>query len=295
MTHQRRNLGLRPPSSRWTSDRSRAARAIPAMIGLALVLACPSLGFAQTTLSLGQAEQYKLGVFEAAGTLSTGNKSSLSISGNLGLGSGANFSQGGSAAYNHKYTEVSTSSLSSVTALANSLSANGTFSHNTITGAGSLVVYDLSSIKDSLKIHGNSKQTFIINVSNDINLKGSKSISLAGGVTANHVLFNVGGSITTDGSTNLSGTFLDLHGPISFKGSATLNGSIIGGVGITTGPKSSLSVKANIFNADPIVATAPEMPTFIMGGLAFLSLLGKAGFDRVWRRRATSSSTPLQR
>jgi len=268
------------------------------MIGLALVIAGPSLCSAQTTLTLGSAaESNNLGVFAGAGSFN--NSGSLAIYsgssyGNFGLGSGASFTNTGSAAFNHEYTGVSASALSSASSVANSLTQNGTFSNNTISGSGSLVVYDLSSINLSgsqkLTIQGNSSQTFIINVtgSGGIKLSGSASIALSGGVTRNHVLFNiVGGAVSFSGAGTVNGTFLDVSHGITNSGSTVVNGSLVGQDGVTN--TGSLTINAGIFNADPIIATAPELPTIAISGIAFLLLIGKTGFDRMRRRRVNDS------
>jgi hypothetical protein len=270
-----------------------AVPVLPLMIWLALVVAGPSLASAQTTLNLGSdAQSDNLGIFAAGGTIT--NNSSLVIYsgaayGNFGLGSGASFHNNGSFAYNHEYTGLSTSALATASSLANSLTPNGTLQNGVISGTGSLVVYDLSTITQSLTLQGTANQVFVINVSGNITLNGSSSITL-NGVNANNVLFNVGGSITTNGSNNLYGTYLALSSSITLNASTTVHGSLIGGSGITN--YGSTAIYAQIFNADPVVTTTPELPTIAMAGTAFLVLIGKAGFGWMKRRRRAMISGP---
>lgn len=278
----------RSRESRAFARRLLGMRLFATVLGLAFMFSGPSLCFAQT-LTLGQTVvSDDLGIFEGSGTLTSNGSLAIYAGnsfGNIGLGAGATFKNNGTAAYGTKYQGVSTSSLSTASTLANSLTVNGTFSNNTITGTGSVVVYDLSSITKSLTIDGNSTQTFIINVSQGITLNSS-SITLEGGISADKVLFNVGGSITTNGSTTLNGTFLDVNNGITLNGSTSVHGSLVAGGAITS--NGSTSVNASIFEG-ATVSTAPELPTSTMAGLALLLVVGKIGFDRLRRCRTMVS------
>lgn len=275
--------------SRVHTRRSPGTPLHVALIGLAFILPGPSRCLAQT-LTLGQTPvSDDLGIFEASGQFT--NSGAMAIDSNFGLGSGANFKNNGSTSYGNKYTSVSTSSLASASSLASSLAQNGILSNNTISGSSSIVVYDLTSITQTLTIQGNSSQAFIINVNQGISLNGSSSIKLSGGVTANHVLFNVGGAIATNGSNTLNGTFLDLNNAITLNGSTLVNGALVGGDGITN--NGSASVDAQIFVGE--IITAPELPTSAMAGLAVLLVLAKAGFDRLRRRGTGGSSSAVLR
>jgi hypothetical protein len=286
--------------------RSRRELVLAVMVGLALIVAGPSLCPAQTTLTLGSTyEADNLGIFEAAG--SPVKNGTLSINsggskGNLGLGSSASHTQNGTANYNvvalsPTATSAEISALSSASQLANSLTPNGSYNSSTriITGSGSLVVVDLSGLtrnNKDLTIQGDSSQTFVINVRGGMTLNTS-SILLSGGVTANHVLFNVvGGGLTINevSTSTLNGTFLDLAGGIILNtsaGTTTLNGSLVGEAGMTI--NGSTSINAGSFT-DP--AIAPELPTIAIAGMAFLLLMGRTGFDYLRRRRAATGPPP---
>jgi hypothetical protein len=257
-----------------------------AVIAFLVAFAAPAHSYADTPLTLGVAEQDKLGIFVAGGNL-TNNKGALTIgSGNLGLATNSSFVNSGSATVGTTYQNLSTTALSTASALANSLAQTGTFSNNTISGTGSLVVVDLASITGNLTIKGNgtSNQTFIINVgSGGITLNQATTFTLSSGAIANHILFNVAGAININAASTLSGTFMTLGGAINIKGATTVTGALIGGEGITN--KNTLTVKQNIFNADPMISTTPELSSFTMVALVGLCVLSRVGFDRLRRRR----------
>ena len=114
----------------------------------------------------------------------------------------------------------------------------------TLTGNGGLNVINVGSIvlvKKVLTLKGGPNDIFIINVSGDFSM-GSSQVVLAGGVTVNHVLWNVPGTGTTvnvyKSVTSVSGTFLVPYRDY-VQDVATLYGSVLseGNVRIHSGAK----------------------------------------------------------
>ena len=101
----------------------------------------------------------------------------------------------------------------------------------TVAGNGGLNVIAINgSIRNSLTLKGTANDIFIVNVTGNANLSGSETLGLAGGVTANHVLYNFtghGGTINILSNSPVDGTLLALHDNIIVDG--TFNGEIIGG------------------------------------------------------------------
>ena len=108
--------------------------------------------------------------------------------------------------------------------------------NTSFTGVAGQNVLDVNSVNltnGNFTLTGPASATFIINVAGNITVNGgsNSSILLAGGVTPDHVLFNVTGSgntVSFTGGGTLAGTFLDLNGSISVH-DKTLNGALIGG------------------------------------------------------------------
>jgi choice-of-anchor A domain-containing protein len=96
----------------------------------------------------------------------------------------------------------------------------------TVSGNGGLNVIDITgSISNSLILNGSSSDVFIVNVSGGANLFGNAALGLAGGVTADHVLYNFTasrGSINVFGSGGVNGTLLAPGENVNLMGS--LNG-----------------------------------------------------------------------
>ena len=127
-------------------------------------------------------------------------------------------------------------------------------------------------------LNGPANATFIVNVSGNITVNGgaNSSILLTGGVTPDHVLFNVVGTgrdVSFTGGGVLNGTFLDLLGNISVH-DKTLNGSLIGG------ERQSISDTSGFTIILPPPHPVPEPSSLLLLGLG-----GVAGLIRVARRR----------
>jgi hypothetical protein len=103
----------------------------------------------------------------------------------------------------------------------------------TITGNGGLNVIAIGGpIRNSVTLSGSASDVFIINVSGGVQLFGSATLGLAGGVTADHVLYNFTGSrgsidLLTQGE--IDGTLLAPRA--SFNVWGNVHGAVIGGGG----------------------------------------------------------------
>jgi fibronectin-binding autotransporter adhesin len=285
--------------------RLRGIHALAAVVGLSLAFGMPSQSSGQT-LSLGQ-----YGVFEVSGGTGSVSASGDQISGGIALGNPTTSTFSGTTVTGTVYevtgakaTGLSSSvnvqtgqnlTTASQTAISASSTASGltaTTSYGNITGAttftaktgAELSVYDITSLTLSganLTISGSSNQTFVFNITKGMTLSGM-SILLTGGVTANNVLFNVlGGAVTISGAKS-NGTILDLTNAITVSGS-TVNGALVS--------EHAITLSGSTVTAQPFTASAPELPTIAMAGLAGLLVLAKAGFNR-FRRKLNVSATP---
>jgi Carboxypeptidase regulatory-like domain len=157
------------------------------------------------------------------------------------------------------------------------LTATQTFKNitapTTVTGDGGVNVIDITGdIRNSLILSGTASDVFVVNVKGSVALGGRETLGLAGGVTADHVLYNFIGS---DGSVSArSGSVIDgtLLGPkYSFDLEGTIDGAIIAGrdadlvgakvtedsftmpVTVTNSPGSLSGFALNSLNGAPIV------------------------------------------
>ena len=105
-------------------------------------------------------------------------------------------------------------------------------SATTITGSGGLNVIKVSGdITGSLVLNGTANDVFIVNVTGSLRLQGTTSLALAGGVTADHVIYNFVGSFSqvSAGAGNVvNGTILAPKSSVSLNGTQ-VNGEVIGG------------------------------------------------------------------
>ena len=136
--------------------------------------------------------------------------------------------------------------------------AYGTIAHSTtVTGNGGLNVIAINgNIRNSLILSGTASDVFIVNVTGSVDLSGSETLGLAGGVTADHVLYNFtgqGGSINILSSGAVDGTLLAPHDDFILDG--TFNGEIIGG-GTEIILLPGTTVNQNPFSA-PSTSTSP--------------------------------------
>ena len=278
---------------------------------VAVALAAPPPSEAQ--ISLGQAANYA--VFEESGlsgstvTLTGTSGNPTTINGSVALGAGTNLSVGsnstiqGTAYYDtgtnlHGYSgSTASASLSSAATAVSSaistikdLAATPGMPANTMNAGGSLTgatgvtlnVIDLagavSITNGTFTINGTANQWFVFNVAGAMNLKNG-DIALTGGVTANHILFNVAGTTSITGSSTVNGTVLDELAATASSGS-TINGALIS--------ENNISISGTV-NSDgfqsPQAVSAPEMPTMLLAACACLLVFGKTGWDRVRGKR----------
>jgi hypothetical protein len=111
----------------------------------------------------------------------------------------------------------------------------------TITGNGGLNVVYVANIRNTqLTLSGTANDIFVINVSGGIQ---NQTMTLSGGVTASHVLFNLTGTsgnvLQTGGGSALYGTYLATHGGQFECAQLNLTGALInigGNVHLVSGP-----------------------------------------------------------
>ena len=166
----------------------------------------------------------------------------------------------------------------------------------TITGTSNLNVIDVGSggIQNAnFTINGSANQTFVFNVTG--NIQTNRVETLTGGVTANHILFNLLGSsgniFQTSGGDQLEGTFLATRGGGFQFSNLDLDGQLIMGDanGVLTpgGGNVQLVSGSKISTFSPFTpSTVPEPSTWAM------MILGLAAFRYAgFRRRAKTPVT----
>jgi hypothetical protein len=131
-------------------------------------------------------------------------------------------------------------------------------------GQNVLDVTSLTLNNGNFTINGPASATFIINVSGNITVNGgaNSSILLSGGVTPDHVLYNVTGTghnVNFTGAGTLNGTFLDLNGSFSVH-DKTLNGALIGGQGLSIADTSGFTIN------HPFTAVPEPAGFLLLGG-----------------------------
>jgi hypothetical protein len=103
----------------------------------------------------------------------------------------------------------------------------------TVTGNGGLNVININgNVLNSLILSGTATDVFVVNITGRVNLPSNGVLDAAGGVTANHVLYNVignGGTIATTAGNSIEGTLLVPQRALHIDGAFT--GEIIGGGG----------------------------------------------------------------
>jgi len=150
----------------------------------------------------------------------------------------------------------------------------GTLGNNSsVTGNGGTNVVNVSAIDMSngtLTLHGSASDIFIINDSGQFKSSNS-DIVLSGGVTANHIVFNVSGNvaITGGGPVNFYGTILAPNSDISVH-DKNLQGEVIGRTIEDTSGFTINNVKA-VPGPSPLIGSA--------------ALLATLGLGCVWKRR----------
>jgi hypothetical protein len=123
------------------------------------------------------------------------------------------------------------SASSQAKALAPTQSFGSIRSATTVAGNGGVNVIAVNgNISSSLILSGGANDVFVVNVNGSVNLGKGAVLGLAGGVTANHVLYNfvgANGSVTTHNTNAVNGTLLGVG--YTFDLAGTVNGEVIGG------------------------------------------------------------------
>jgi hypothetical protein len=228
------------------------------------------------------------------GNSSTLNFSSGTINGNVDLAATATLNKSGGTTFINgstnkpvDFTPINTAVNNEVTFL-NSLAPTQTFSSGivnptTITGNGGQNVISVGGNNGihlsggALTLSGGPSDTFIFQItSGNFALSGDTNIVLAGGVTPNHVFWDIegsGGQVQTSGGSNTAGIFIAPSEPIQING-GTHNSEFITG--------DQFSAQSN-----PVINQIPEGSTsilVILGGfiLAAGVLLGKRSSTVSW-------------
>jgi hypothetical protein len=268
----------------------------------AAVFLCGGLAqsFADSAPSLGQASQYAL--FGWSGSVSlidvsvTGNYAQVSgvmtfnpafVTGKADLGTsvlqiltGGSHIDGGTNQPVNLTQAVTDAQNASAAAAA--LTPTQTFgnitSGLTINGNGGLNVISCTQIAPqlgaALTLQGNANDIFILNVGiNGVSLVTGAAISLAGGVTPDHVLVNIlGGVLSINQGGVQNGTFIIPSGPATIDRGTVINGAVMAG-GV-------ISMKHTIINEVPFIPE-PSSAILVAMGIGLLGLV---------RRRSTSTS-----
>jgi choice-of-anchor A domain-containing protein len=139
-------------------------------------------------------------------------------------------------------------------------------SATTLKGDGGLNVIDVNGdITASLTLSGTANDMFIVNVRGDLQLRGNSGLKLAGGVTADHVIYNfVGrnGTVSASGNNVINGTLLAPKYDVQLQGTQ-VNGEVIAG-GNSIDLSHGVKVNAIPFSY-PVAAT-----TASLSGVAFV-------------------------
>jgi hypothetical protein len=131
-------------------------------------------------------------------------------------------------------TQAAATAAENVSNYAASLAATQNFTtingNATITGNGGLNVIDVADIQNAkLTLSGTANDYFVFNVSDQI--QTNQAMTLAGGVSPSHILFNLTGSGTvlfqTSGGDSLYGTYLATNGGKFQFSNLELNGALI--------------------------------------------------------------------
>jgi cytoskeletal protein CcmA (bactofilin family) len=100
------------------------------------------------------------------------------------------------------------------------------------TGVNTRAVYTLQDFKlannVTLTLQGTASSAFVFNVKNDFMLGTSSKVVLSGGLTWNHVLFNVlNKDVSMNDSEQITGILLAAHNKVTLSNSAQVTGGII--------------------------------------------------------------------
>jgi hypothetical protein len=173
-------------------------------------------------------------------------------------------------------TQADLNEAVAIATYAKNLAADATITNNTITGVGggNLTVVNAGSFQNiPLTITGTAGDYFVINVDS---LQTNVAMTLGGGVTASHILWNFTGNGTgnvfqTSGGDTVYGTFLSALGSGSYNFSnLNLTGELInttGNVQLVSG--SSISTQASF---QVTTATPEPASSFLFGGASLLVL-----------------------
>ncbi|CAB1274251.1 choice-of-anchor A family protein [Candidatus Nitrosacidococcus tergens] len=204
--------------------------------------------------------------------------------------------------WNSLYEDISAASSTAGSMTADLSNSFSNITENTVlngTGSTEPSVFNISGNidlgnGDTLTLSGSASDQFIINVDDGATFGLASSIVLDGGVTANHILFNIkNGDLEGLGGTKLFGTFLLPSGNLNLSGGANLIGSVLtGGAGtdnISSGSMINMSISPG---TSGIPYTGPTANTILPELISepsplFMILLGLIGLSVIIRMRKT--------
>ena len=217
------------------------------------------------------------------GNNSTLNFSSGTVDGNVDLAASATLNKSGGTTFINgntnqpvDFSPINTA-VNNEVSLLNSLAPTQTFSlgiqnPTTITGNGGQNVISVGGNNGihlsggALTLSGGPSDTFVFQItSGNFALSGDTNIVLSGGVTPNHVFWDIegsGGQVQTSGNSNTAGIFLAPNEAIQING-GTHNSEFISGVNLS-------------FQSNPVVNQVVPEPNssllFIGFGVALLGI-----------------------
>ena len=270
-----------------------AAKADAINLGAAGDYAVLGLNGAQVNLSSGP--------LQVNGNVGTGANGSVNFSSgtvtgridrdpsaSVNISGGTTFVNGGVHSVN--FSPIQSAALAQASSAA-TLTATQTFSSitNPVTISSNQAVNVVSVTGDihlsggTFAIDGSASDEFIFNVVGGFELSGNTNMTLSGGITADHVLFNFLGSgmqVQTSGQSSTVGTFLGLDRVFN------INGGVHDGAFIS---EQTLSFQSNpvINHPSPVPLPAPLA--------ASLTLIAGVGLLQVLLRKASSSRVLLGR
>src|SRR5262249_11680995 len=129
----------------------------------------------------------------------------------------------------------------------------------------------------SLTLSGTAYDVFVVNVTGSLRLSGTSALGLAGGVTADHVIYNfVGnsGQVSAGAGKAINGTILATKASVNLNGTQ-VNGEIVGG-GLTFSLGRGTAVSQVQFNG---TVNAPVAGNASLSGYAFVDYNGNGVID----------------
>jgi len=151
----------------------------------------------------------------------------------------------------------------------------GIATSTTVIGSGGLNVFSVhGDVTVSLVLRGTASDIFIVNVTGSLRLQGASTLGVAGGVTAEHVIYNLvgnSGQVSAGAGNVVNGTILAPRYSVSLGGTH-VSGEVIGG-GLNLNLGRGAAVTQVAFNGATSSANAS------LSGCAFVDYNGNGVID----------------